>query len=278
MSILSERSKTIAETSIDGVFVIYGGPGTGKTVLASTFPKSEEKPMLILDILEGGTGSISQSHSSNVRVVDVNTFLELNSILTDVENGYTINDKNEKVPVAFSTIVFDSATQLEFLMKKHLMESNQKDTMNLNLWGQARTGHEQMWNLAKYLHKKTGALIVIIAHQKEVQDEENTTFNKVIPSLMNGAAYALCAKASFVWYTKIETEKIIDTKTNEVKDEVRYFTYLDAHPYLLTKTRKPQELSVPAKVQNLTYDKFKKNVLDKLVASKENKPTEKEGK
>jgi hypothetical protein len=278
MSILSERSKTIAETSIDGVFVIYGGPGTGKTVLASTFPKTEEKPMLILDILEGGTGSISQSHSKNVQVVDVNTFLELNSILTDVENGYTVNEKNEKTPVAFSTIVFDSATQLEFLMKKHLMESNQKDTMNLNLWGQARTGHEQIWNLAKYLHKKTGALIVIIAHQKEVQDEENTTFNKVIPSLMNGAAYALCAKASFVWYCKIETEKVIDTKTNEVKDEIRYFTYLDAHPYLLTKTRKPQELSVPAKVQNLSYEKFKKNVLDKLTASKENKPQEKDGK
>jgi hypothetical protein len=268
MSILSERSKTIAETSIDGVFVIYGGPGTGKTVLASTFPKSKEKPMLILDILEGGTGSISSSHSEHVRVVDVNTFLELNSILTDVENGYTVNEKNEKIPVAFSTIVFDSATQLEFLMKKYLMESNQKDTMNLNLWGQARTSHEQIWNLAKYLHKKTGALIVIIAHQKEIQDDENSSFNKVIPSLMNGAAYALCAKASFVWYTKVETEKVIDTKTNEVKDEIRYFTYLDAHPYLLTKTRKPQELSVPAKVQNLTYDKFKKNVLDKLTEQK----------
>jgi len=50
MSILSERSKTIAETSIDGVIVIYGGPGTGKTVLASTFPKTKEKPMLILEI------------------------------------------------------------------------------------------------------------------------------------------------------------------------------------------------------------------------------------
>jgi ATP-dependent 26S proteasome regulatory subunit len=50
MSILSDRSKTIAETSIDGVFVIYGGPGTGKTVLASTFPKSKEKPLLVLDI------------------------------------------------------------------------------------------------------------------------------------------------------------------------------------------------------------------------------------
>lgn len=271
MSILSERSKTIAETSIDGVFVIYGGPGTGKTVLASTFPKTKEKPMLILDILEGGTGSISNQHSTNVQVVDINTFIELNSVLTDVENGYTIDDKGNKTEVAYSTIVFDSATQLEFLMKKYLMESSQKDTMNLNLWGQARTTHEQIWNLAKYLHKKTGALIVIIAHHKEIQDEENTAFNKVIPSLMNGAAYALCAKASFVWYTKVETEKVIDAKTNDVKDEIRYYTYLDAHPYLLTKTRKPQEISVPTKVQNLTFEKFKKNVLDKLVAQKETK-------
>lgn len=271
MSILSERSKTIAETSIDGVFVIYGGPGTGKTVLASTFPKTKEKPMLVLDILEGGTGSISANHADNIQVVDINSFLELNAVLTDVENGYTMDDQGNKVDVAFSTIVFDSATQLEFLMKKYLMESSQKDTMNLNLWGQARTTHEQIWNLAKYLHKKTGALIVIIAHQKEVQDEENASFNKVIPSLMNGAAYALCAKASFVWYTKVETEKIIDAKTNEVKDEIKFFTYLDAHPYLLTKTRKPQELQVPPKVQNLTYDKFKKNVLDKLTAQKEGK-------
>jgi hypothetical protein len=268
MSILSERSKSIAETSIDGVFVIYGGPGTGKTVLSSTFPKTKEKPMLILDILEGGTGSISPSHAENIQVVDVNSFLELNAILTDVENGYTVDADGNKIPVIYSTIVFDSATQLEFLMKKWLMESNQKDMMNLNLWGQARTGHEQVWNLAKYLHKKTGALIVIIAHQKEIQDEENTAFNKVIPSLMNGAAYALCAKASFVWYTKVETEKIIDAKTNDVKDEIKYFTYLDAHPYLLTKTRKPQEITVPQKVQNLTYEKFKKNVLDKLINNK----------
>jgi hypothetical protein len=271
MSILSEKSKSIAQTSIDGVFVIYGGPGTGKTVLASTFPKSKEKPMLILDILEGGTGSISKSHSENVAVVEINSFLDLNSVLTDVENGYTMDNEGKKIDVAFSTIVFDSATQLEFLMKKYLMETSQKDTMNLNLWGQARTTHEQIWNLAKYLHKKSGALIVIIAHQKEVQDEDNASFNKVIPSLMNGAAYALCAKASFVWYTKVETEKVIDAKTNEVKDEVRFYTYLDAHPYLLTKTRKPQELSVPARVQNLTYEKFKKNVLDKLVEQKEGK-------
>jgi hypothetical protein len=275
MSILSEKSKTIAETSIDGVFVIYGGPGTGKTVLASTFPKTKEKPMLILDILEGGTGSISMNQAEHIQVVDINGFLELNSVLTDVENGYTMDEQGKKVDVAFSTIVFDSATQLEFLMKKYLMESNQKDTMNLNLWGQAKTSHEQIWNLSKYLHKKTGALIVIIAHQKEVQDEENSSFNKVIPSLMNSAAYALCAKASFVWYTKVETEKVIDAKTNEVKDEIKYFTYLDAHPYLLTKTRKPQEMTVPNKVQNLTFDKFKKNVLDKMSELKEPK---KEGK
>lgn len=264
MSILLERSKTIAETAIDGVYVIYGAPGSGKTVLASTFPKTADKPMLYLDILEGGTGSISAHNRENVIVVDVNTFAEINSILTDVENGYTVDNDGARIPVAYSTIVFDSATQLEFLMKKHLMETNQKDVMNLNLWGQARTGHEQLWNLAKYLHKKTGAIIVVIAHQKEIQDDDNPQFNKVIPSLMNAAAYALCAKASFVWYTKVEVEKIVDPKSNEVKDDVRFYTFIEAHPYLLSKTRKPQELVLPSKVQNLTYDKFDKNVLSKL--------------
>ena len=264
MSILSERAKSVQEMPIDGVFVIYGDSGSGKTELASTFPKTKEKPMLILDILEGGTGSISVGNRDNIQVVNIDTFQELDEVLTDVENGVTIDASGVKVPVEFSTIVIDSATQPEFLLKKYVMESAGKDQMNLNLWGQAKNGHDQIWNLCKYLHKKTGSNIVVICLPKEVQDEKDPSFNKVIPNLMNSAAYGLCAKASFVWYTKVEKESVVDPKTQEVKEEKKFFTYIDAHPYLLTKCRKPKEVQIPEKVQNLSYAKFKKNVIDKI--------------
>ena len=81
---------------------------------------------------------------------------------------------------------------------------------------------------------------------------------------MSSAAYGLCAKASFVWYTKVEKDSIIDPNTQEVKEEKKFITYIDAHPYLLTKCRKPKEVQVPEKVQNLNFAKFKKNVIDKI--------------
>ena len=264
MSVLSTRAKSVQEMPVDGIFTIYGDSGSGKTVLASTFPKTKEKPMLYIDILEGGTGSIPVQNRDNILVVEVTKFEEIDEILTDVDNGYTIDENGQKVPVAYSTIVFDSATQLEYLMKDYLMRTNGKEQMNLNLWGQAKTGHDQIWNACKYLQKKTGANIVIICHPKEVQDEKDPNFNKVIPSLMSSASYGLCAKASFVWFTKIEKETKVDPNTNEVREEKVFMTIIDSHPYLLTKCRKPPEVTIPERVKNLTYDKFKKNVIDKL--------------
>ncbi|MFA7030304.1 MAG: AAA family ATPase [Candidatus Cloacimonadaceae bacterium] len=264
MSILSDRAKSVSQMPIDGIYVIYGNTGTGKTVLASTFPKTKEAPLLYLDILEGDTGSISSKEREHIQVVEINHFRELDEVLTDVENGFTVDGTGKKVPIKYSTIVFSTATQLEFMLKQYLMEANQKDTMNLNLWGQAKQGHDQLWNLCKYLHKKTGANIVVLAHQKEIQNEDNPQFNNIIPSLMNSAAYALCAKASFVWFTKVESDAKVDPQTQEVTHELKYITYIGAHPYLLTKTRKPQEMAIPQKISNLTFPKFKKNILDKL--------------
>lgn len=267
MSILSSRAKTVDEMPIDGIFVIYGNNGTGKTVLASTFPKTKEKPMLYLDILEGGTGSISKKERDNIQVVSINDFKEINEVLSDVMRGYTTDDSGNQIPVSYSTIVFDSATQLEYLLKKGLMEEDRRDQMSLKLWGQAKQEHDTLWNLCKVLNKETGANVVVICHQKEISDEENPGNNKIVPSLMSSAAYSLCAKASFVWYTKVEqvTELVANEDgTTETKTKQTFVTYIDACQAYLTKTRKPVEMKIPLKVKDLTYTKFKKNIIDKM--------------
>jgi hypothetical protein len=96
-----------------------------------------------------------------------------------------------------------------------------------------------------------------------MRDDNNPEFNTLIPSLMTSSSVSLCAKASFVWYTKIETEEKIDANNNVIKTNT-FVTYINAHPYLVTKCRKPKDFKVPEKVADLTYYKFKKNVLDKM--------------
>lgn len=264
MSILSKATSCTTIPN-DNVFLIYGPPGSGKTTLASSFPKTKEKPMLYIDIMEGGAGVISVKDRELVQVVSVNNYKELDDIFTDIMNGYTVDDTGKKIPAVFSTIVIDSLTQMEFLMKEYIKKAANKDVMNLNLWGQAKDNNEYTFNMLRMLYNKTGSCIVSICHEKEMANEENPSFNKLIPSLMTASALSVCAKASYVFYCKIEEETLVDPKTNIGKTELKYMTYIDNHPYLLSKCRKPMDFKCPTKVQNLTYDMFKRNVLDKIV-------------
>lgn len=263
MSILSNaRSSSAIPT--DNVYVIYGAPGSGKTTVASTFPKTKEAPMLYIDILEGGTGVISPADRDLIQVVQIGDYTQLDEVLSDLAEGFTINDAGESVKLKFSSIVIDSITQMEYILKEYLKKSNGKEVMNLNLWGQLKENNEYIFNLLKLLHIKTGAHVIAIAHEKELKDENNPEFNKLIPSLMQSASVSLCGKASFVWYCKIEESNTIDAKTSELVTKLQYMTYIDAHPYLVSKCRKPKDFLCPQKVENLTYASFKKNVLDKI--------------
>lgn len=262
MSILQERKKRATEAPIDEVYIIYGKAGTGKTVLASTFPKTKEAPMLYLDILEGGIGSVDGKDKELIDWLPIESFEELDEVLEDVVRGYSEVD-GKQIPVKYSTIVIDSLTQLEYLIKKHLKTASNKSSMTLQLWGQTKDNQEDVYNLLKFLHVKTGARIVAIAHEKELSDDNNPDFNTVIPSLMTSSSTSLCAKASFVWYCKVEREDKIDANNNVVS-KTNFVTYIGPHQYLVTKCRKPKDFKIPEKITDLTYDKFKKNVLDKI--------------
>ena len=119
MSILQDRKKRASEAPIDEVYIIYGKSGTGKTVVASTFPKTKEAPMLYLDILEGGIGSVDSKDKELIDWLPIESFEELDEVLEDVIRGYSEVD-GKQIPVKYSTIVIDSLTQLEYLIKKYL--------------------------------------------------------------------------------------------------------------------------------------------------------------
>lgn len=266
MSVLLDRRKKLTDMPIDEVYVIYGEGATGKTVLASTFPKSPKKKLLYIDLQEGGTGSIPREYKDSVEVLPIDDFDQLDEVITDLINGYSVDDEGEKIPLSYSTIVIDSVTQLEYVLKNLLKHSNNKDSMTLNLWGKAKEMQEFIYYLLRLLHQKTQAKVVAIAHVKKIRNDDHPEFDLLLPSLMESAARTLCAKASYVWYTDVIDEEIVDDETNEVKNRTSYVTTIERVPYLSTKCRKPPKFTgkIPISIRNLTYDKFKKQVLDKI--------------
>ena len=99
---------------------------------------------------------------------------------------------------------------MEYLLKDYLKKANNKEVMNLNLWGQVKDNNEYIFNMLRLLYNKTGSCIVSICHEKEMMNEENPQFNKLIPSLMTSSALSVCAKASYVFYCKIEEDTVIE--------------------------------------------------------------------
>lgn len=264
MGIFETNAQRATNVRQDELYAIYGPPGSGKTVLASSFPGTKEKPQLYVDIVEGGTDSIPVHRRDSIVVVRCDTFEQVDEVFSDVLNGQTTLSNGKVIKLDFSSIVIDSATQLEFLMKEYLKNGSGKKTMNLNLWGQLKNNSEVFYNLMKNLNSKLGIPVVVIAHVKEMKDDENPSFNKLIPSLMTSASHSLCAKASHVWYTDIRKVTTVDPSTQTTVDHLQYVTVIDSHPYLNTKCRKPPKLQIPGEFVDLTYDTFKIEVLNKI--------------
>lgn len=262
MSIFEQRKK-LSEMPADQVYVIYGEQASGKTVLASTFPK----PMLFLDINEGGTDSIPHEYEDEIEVISIRNFNDFDEAVTTLLDGHYFDSTGTEVKLPeYKSVAFDTITQLEYLLKQMVMKENSKSSMTLQLWGKTKDTSEFMFQLFREIHEKTSACVIATAHVKAIKKEEHPEYDILLPSMMESAARTLCAKASHVWFTDVVYEDTIDPTTSEVTRKVKFVTTIDRVPYLVTKCRKPPTMTgkIPLKITNLTYNRFQKMVLDQI--------------
>ena len=105
------RSKAVSEVKRNSSAALYGRSGTGKTTLASTWPK----PILYLNILDNGEESISDVE--NLDVVDIETSDDL------LEQILWLAKKAGKGTLAYKTIILDTMTQLQGIFVREMGDS-----------------------------------------------------------------------------------------------------------------------------------------------------------
>lgn len=221
-------------------FVLYGRSATGKTTLASTWPK----PILFLDVKDEGTDSISDVKQVDVR--DVKSF-------EDFELTYEWIIRH---PEDYATIVIDTISQLQQMVVSEIGgKSKMKGDRAAGDWGSmskrdwgdvAALMKEWILNYRDLSH--LGINIVFIAQDRtfNIDDGESEGDEQlspeVGPALSPSIVKVLNASVSMIGNTFIrvkDTKKEVRGKTRERK-EYQYCLRVGPNPTYVTKVRKPR--------------------------------------
>jgi hypothetical protein len=60
---------------------------------------------------------------------------------------------------------------MEFILKDYLKKANNKDVMNLNLWGQVKDNNECIFNMMRLLHNKQVRLSSVSVTKRLANEE-----------------------------------------------------------------------------------------------------------
>lgn len=227
----------------------YGRSGTGKTTFAATFPT----PLLLLDIREKGTDSVS--NVKGVKIGEVTTWEQFEEIY-----WYLAKGDHE-----FKTVVIDQISQLQDLAIAKAMSDNGKkpeDQIAKRDWGQA-AGLLKTWLLNYRDLIDQGIHVVFLAHDRITggsEDDDGSGEDQIDPSVgprvMPSVASFLNGAVKIIGNTFIrETFSIVNKR--KVRS-VQYSMRIGPHAYFTTKTRSPVGVEPPDTIVNPTYEKLMK--------------------
>lgn len=231
------------ETAISALF--YGRSGTGKTTLASTFPK----PLLIIDISERGTDSIHDI--PGIDVFSLKNFNELEDIFWELE---TKKSKYKSVVIdAMHSLQDVSITQVK--MDSGKQEDDQTSKRDYGL----ASGLLKSWMLNYISLTTIGINVIFLAHDRITEsdaddEDEDTIIPEVGPRVMPSVASTLTGSVNIVAHTYIK-EKLIRGATPKDKKtrQVDYMLRVGPHGFYNTKIRKPKKLILPDSVADPDY-------------------------
>ena len=239
---LEKRITPVADLGLVVAACFYGRAGTGKTTLACSFPG----PILILDIREKGTDSVSDLE--NVDMLPVEDW-------GDIEKVYWYLKSN---PTKYKTVIWDavSAAQdyalIEALEKHGKSEGDQLSKRDFGVAG----GLMKTWITNYRDLVEDGINVVFLAHDRTTdgQDGEDGELTPSVgPRLMPSVASALNAAVKMIGNTFIRevTEK---KPGGKLKRTVSYCMRLGPHAYYATKIRQPKGSYVPEILEDPSYN------------------------
>lgn len=218
------------------LWVLYGKSNSGKTYVASTFPK----PMLYIQIGDDGSNTIA--HVEGISAISVETVEDFKALAKEL-----LKDKKYKTIVAdtFSMVVNEWTQQ-------NVTTKGKK--MTQQLWGDLKTEQEGIIKDMYKLAKKH--IVVLTCHESTdtIEGMEDEISPDVRPSVSKGARTYLEGMANYgIHTTKIVKEVV---KGNSTKEVVKYAADIGPNPYYWTKLQIDPSIKVPARIINPTYEKF----------------------
>lgn len=233
---LLDEAVDIQKLGQRNLWVLYGKSNSGKTWVASTFPK----PMLYLQIGDDGANTIARVE--DVKALRVDTVQKLTDISREL-----LKDKTYK------TVVVDTFSLLvnEWTSEK---VTGKGKRMTQQLWGDLKNDQE---DIIKTMYKIARRRIVVLTcHEStdSIEGMEDEITPDVRPSVSKGARTYLEGMANY----GIHTTKIIKevSKGNTTKEVVKYAADIGPNPYYWTKLQIDPSIKVPARIINPTYEKF----------------------
>lgn len=241
------RAKPVSEVVNYMTSLFYGRSGTGKTTLASTYPKK----ILVLDFRDKGTDSIR-----DVEGVDILEILEWD----DLEDTYWALKKK---PNLYKSLAIDTISGMQTLAIKKVKEDNNVgDTENLSRrnWGEV-AGLMTTW-IMNYRDLEMHVVFLAADRIKNASDDDDEGSDderlepEVGPALIPSVARIINASVEVIGNTYIRQRR--KAKGDKIVEVTSYMLRIGPHPYYITKIRSPKSFKTPGSISNPTFKKLSK--------------------